>query len=125
VVLTDGMENTAPLLVDVGGSITANTFAIGLGLPANISVAALNALTQGHNGYLLITGTLTPDQSARLNKYFLQALAGVTNANVVLDPHGDLTVGAEHRIPLRVSEADMGLDVFLLCPAPAARDFWL
>jgi hypothetical protein len=125
VVLTDGMENTAPFLADVGGSITANTFAIGLGLPQNISVAALNTLTQGHNGYLLITGTLTPDQSARLNKYFLQALAGVTNANVVLDPHGVLTAGAEHRIPFRVAETDMGLDVFLLCPAPGAVDFRL
>jgi hypothetical protein len=125
IVLTDGMENTAPFLVDVGGSVTANTFAIGLGLPENISVAALNTLTQGHNGYLLITGALTPDQSARVNKYFLQALAGVTNANVVLDPHGVLTVGVEHRIPFRVSEADIGLDVFLLCPTPGVVDFRL
>lgn len=63
-VLTDGQENTPPRLADVAGSITANTFAIGLGRPENISVAALDALTQGHNGYLLITGMLTPDQSA-------------------------------------------------------------
>src|SRR5207249_4945819 len=47
------------------------------------------------------------------------------NANVILDPHGDLTVGAVHRIPFHVSEADMGLDVFLLCPAPGAVDFRL
>ena len=124
-VLTDGMENTAPLLSAVGGSITANTFAIGLGVPQNISTAALDTLTQGHNGYLLVTGTLTPDQSARLNKYFLQILAGITNANVVLDPHGVLTIGAEHRIPFAMSEADYGMDVFLLCPAPGAVDFEL
>ena len=124
-VLTDGMENTAPMLSSVGGSITANTFAVGLGVPENISVAALNTLTQGHNGYLLVTGTLTPDQAARLDKYFLQILAGITNANVVLDPHGDLTVGAKHAIPFIVSEPDFGLDVFLITPYPAYIDFEL
>jgi IgA Peptidase M64 len=124
-VLTDGEENTPPMLADVAGSITANTFAIGLGQPENISVPALNALTQGHNGYLLVTGTLTPDQAARLNKYFLQILAGITNANVVLDPHGNLGPGAVHRIPFLVSETDFGMDVFLLCPAPGLVDFEL
>lgn len=123
-VLTDGVENTAPLLSAVT-SITANTFAIGLGRPENISTVALNTLTQGHNGYLLVTGTLTPDQAARLSKYFLQVLAGATNADVILDPHGELQPGATHRIPFNVSETDMGLDVFLLCPAPLAVEFLL
>jgi len=124
-VLTDGVENTAPMLIDVRSSITASTFAVGLGLPENISVAALSTLTQAHNGYLLVTGTLTSDQAARLNKYFLQILAGATNANVVLDPHGALTPGAEHRIPFWVSEADMGVDVFLVAAAAAYVDFQL
>ena len=124
-VLTDGEENTPPLLSAVGGSITANTFAIGLGQPENISTLALSTLTQGHNGYLLITGTLTPDQSARLNKYFLQVLAGVTNAQVVLDPHGELTPGAIHRIPFQVAESEFGLDVFLLTSNPWLIDFEL
>lgn len=69
VVLTDGVENVAPLVNSIGGSITANTFAIGLGTANNISTAALNTLTQGTGGYLLITGTLTPDQEFRLSKY--------------------------------------------------------
>lgn len=125
VVLTDGVENTAPMLIDVRSSISANTFAIGLGKPENISVAALSALTQAHNGYVLVTGAITPDQAARLNKYFLQILAGATNANIILDPHGELTPGAEHRIPFWVSEADIGLDAFLLSPAPYLADFQL
>jgi hypothetical protein len=124
-VLTDGEENTAPLLSTVGGSITANTFAIGLGQPENISTVALATLTQGHQGYLLVTGTLTPDQSARLNKYFLQILAGVTNAQIVLDPHGVLTRGVVHRIPFSVAETEYGLDVFLLTAQPWAVDFEL
>lgn len=125
VVLTDGVENTDPMLVDVRSSITANTFAIGLGKPENISVAALSALTLAHNGYVLVTGAISSDQSARLSKYFVQILAGATNANIILDPHGDLAPGSEHRIPFVVSEADIGLDVFLLSPFPGYIDFQL
>jgi hypothetical protein len=125
VVLTDGQENTPPYLSAVGSSITANTFAVGLGLPSNISTTALATLTQGHNGYLLITGTLTTDQTLRLSKYFLQILAGISNAGVVLDPLGHLVYGAEQRIPFLVSEADMGMDVILLSPAPYLVDFQL
>ena len=72
VVLTDGMWNRPPPLADVTGSITANTYAVGLGLPSNISVPALTTLCQGHNGYLLVTGALSGDQPMRLSKYFLQ-----------------------------------------------------
>jgi hypothetical protein len=123
--LTDGMENTAPMLADVSSSITANTFAIGLGIPENISIAALNVLTQGHNGYLLVTGALTTDQATRLNKYFLQILAGITNAHVVLDPQGVLLPGTVQRIPFSMSEADYGLDAFVLCKTPWAIQFAL
>ncbi len=123
VVLTDGEENTAPFLADVSSSITANTFAVGLGIPANISVPALTALTAGHNGYLLVTGILTPDQSARLAKYFLQILAGVTNADVVVDPTGYLTDGGEQKVPFFLNEGDMGADIILLTPFVYLVDF--
>ena len=125
VVLSDGVENTAPMLSSVSASINANTFAIGLGLPYNISVAALNALTQGTGGYLLITGALTTDQRTRLTKYFLQVLAGITSANVITDPGGVLRGDAEHRIPFQVTEADYGLDAFVLSPHPEAIDYQL
>lgn len=125
VVLTDGEENTPPMLSGVSGSITANTFAVGLGLPSNISVAALSQLTQGHNGYLLITGAITTDQSTRLSKYFLQILAGISNANIIVDPHGELLNRAEHKIPFLVSEADIGMDVIVLTQFPQLLDFQL
>jgi hypothetical protein len=125
VVLTDGQENTAPMLSSVGTSITANTFAIGLGLPYNISTAALNALTQGHNGYLLITGQLTLSQTNLLTKYFLQILAGISNANVIVDPRGELSRSAEHRIPFTVGETEMGIEAILLTPVPYAVEYLL
>jgi IgA Peptidase M64/von Willebrand factor type A domain len=125
VVLTDGQWNTPPSLAAVSGSINASTYAVGLGLPSNISVPALTTLCQGHNGYLLITGAFTPDQSMRLSKYFLQILAGVSNAQIVADPAGILDSSSEHRIPFWICEADFGMDLILLSPLPYAIDFQL
>lgn len=125
VVLTDGMWNRPPALAAVSGSITANTYAVGLGLPSNISVPALTTLCQGHNGYLLITGALSTDQSMRVGKYFLQILAGVTNAQIVADPRGVLDITAEHRIPFWICEADYGMDLIVLSPVPQVIDFQL
>jgi hypothetical protein len=127
VLLTDGMWNVPPSLADVSGSITANTFAVGFGLPSNISVPALTTLTGGHNGYLLMTGAITPDQTMRLSKYFLQILAGVTNAQIAADPGGVLVLyrDSEHRIPFHICEADFGMDLFVLSPAPYFIDFQL
>ena len=125
VLLTDGMENTSPLISSVSGLITANTFAVGLGKASNVDVGKLELLTGTHEGYLLVTGALTNDQTFRLQKYFLQVLAGVTNANIVLDPGGVLHKGAEHRIPFSLTEADYGADVILLATEPRAISFQL
>lgn len=125
VVLTDGMWNRPPALANVSGSITANTYAVGLGLPSNISVPALTTLCQGHNGYLLITGAFSADQSLRLGKYFLQILAGVTNAQIAADPRGVLDTTSVHRIPFWICEADYGMDLIVLSPVPQVIDFKL
>ncbi|HZV69837.1 MAG TPA: M64 family metallopeptidase [Saprospiraceae bacterium] len=125
VVLTDGQWNTPPSLATVSGSITSNTYAIGFGLPSNISVPALVTLCQGHNGYLLITGAITADQTMRLNKYFIQILAGITNAQIVADPRGVLDITSEHRIPFWICEADYGMDLIILSPVPQVIDFQL
>lgn len=125
VVLTDGMWNRPPSLASISGSITANTYAVGLGLPSNISIPALTTLCQGHNGYLLLTGALSTDQSMRLSKYMLQILAGVTNAQIAADPRGVLDTTSEHRIPFWICEADYGMDLIVLSPVPQVIDFQL
>lgn len=125
VVVTDGMWNQPPSLTAVAGSINANTYAVGLGIPSNISVPALTALCQGHGGFLQVTGALSTDQSMRLSKYFLQILAGVTNAQIAADPAGVLGPDVVHRIPFWINEADFGMDVILLSPYPYFVDFQL
>src|SRR5690606_27126280 len=52
------------------------------------------------------------------HKYFLQVHAGVTNAQIVTDPSGELTLGIEHRIPFQLTGADLAADVAVITPLP-------
>ncbi|NIK58881.1 LodA/GoxA family CTQ-dependent oxidase [Kribbella shirazensis] len=125
VVLTDGIENSPRRISDVAAQINSRTYAVGLGQPQNISVPALQTISGNNGGYLLVTGAITADNRFLLQKYFLQVLAGISNAEVVLDPDGELTVGAVHRIPFQLTDADSGVDVVLLTPRPDVVDFRL
>ena len=124
-VMTDGKENRDPRIADVAELISANTFAVGLGAQQDVDVDTLAELTLGLNGYLLLTGGIDADQETRLEKYFLQILAGIENAEVVLDPRGALSSGGPQRIPFVLTEADYGADVLLLTPHPELIDFRL
>ena len=126
-VLTDGNENVDPLIDDLpAGTITNKTYAIGFGLQGSVSDAALNKITQNTDGDLIITGNLTSlDEQYLLTKYFVQVLAEVTSANVVLDPGGELGFGDEHKIPFIVSGADLEIDVICLSSYPKLIEFWL
>lgn len=125
VVLTDGVENTPPWIADVASQIDAFTYAVGLGTPQNTSAAALQAISGNHGGYLLLTGAVSGDNRFILTKYFLQILAGISNAEIVLDPQGMLVPGQQQEIPFPVTEADAGIDVILLTPTPERIDFRL
>ena len=103
IVLTDGLENTPPMIADVSGSLNDHTFAIGFGQAAAISTSALNAITQNHGGYLIVTGPITPEENFALTEYFLKIQAGVNNSSAVLDPRGELIFGATHRIPFQLT----------------------
>jgi hypothetical protein len=127
VVLTDGQENHGPYtrryIADVADLITSlngRVFAIGLGRAEVLNAGALQALCNGNNGYMQMTGDLTPDATYRLAKYYQQIFAGVTNNEIVLDPEGFIAPGQEHRIPFWLNEADITTKVFLLTPAPSA-----
>jgi hypothetical protein len=123
VVLTDGVENQSRFIADVASSINEFTYSIGLGKPENISVPALQAISGNHGGYLLVTGAITGDNQFLLQKYFLQILAGISNAEIVLDPQGELFPGKVVKIPFQLTEADAGVDVILLSPRNQIIDF--
>lgn len=122
-VLSDGRENRSPRISDVASLINADTFAVGIGIPANLNVEALNALTEDLGGYLVITGAPDNDQETRLKKYFLQILAGVSNAEVVLDPRGEARQGAAPaRTAFFLTDSDHGADVMILSRYPSGLD---
>ncbi len=123
VVMTDGVENRARYISEVGAQVDARTYALGLGTPQNTSAAALQTLSGNNGGYLLVTGAIDAQNQFILKKYFLQILAGISNADVVLDPSGMLVPGVVQEIPFQLTEADAGIDVILLTPYPQAVDF--
>ena len=100
-------------------------YAIGLGTAEKINPATLEALTNDTGGYMLMTGDLGGDDFFRLAKYYLQIVAGVTNAEIVLDPEGWIAPGQTHRIPFNLNEADISADIILLSSNPTMIDFFL
>jgi murein tripeptide amidase MpaA len=129
VVLTDGAENhngyTRRYIADIAGSIDSRVYAIGLGTAENLRPAALEALCNGHQGYLLMSGQLDAGATFRLAKYYQQILAGVTNQDIIIDPESAILPGQVHRIPFDLNEADITADVIVLTPAPGAFQFHL
>ena len=117
-VLTDGNQNVHPYVEELpAGTVTSRTHAIGFGLPGDVSDATLHAITSNTQGDLIITGVLaTADEQYLLTKHFVQVLAAVTNANVVLDPESELLLGSEHVTPFAVAKADVSIDVMALAP---------
>ena len=127
VVLTDGNENVHPYIFELpAGTITDRTYAIGFGLPGDVSDEALNDITSNTHGDMIITGNITSEeQRFMLTKYFVQVLAGVTNAQVILDPQGKLYLGGQDTIPFKVADADIYIDAIAVCPIPAFLEFVL
>ena len=128
VVLTDGNENTDPLISALpGGTINQTTFAVGLGLPGQVSDPILTQISANSGGYLLVTGNMTDDtERFKLAKLFIQILKDATRNQTVLDPQGLLLwQGAPQEIPFQVSDAEVSIDVVALCPIPQALKFEL
>lgn len=123
VVLTDGVENQPRYIADVAAEINEFTYAVGLGQPQNISVPALQTISGNNGGYLLVTGAIDANNRFLLQKYFLQILAGISNAEIVLDPQGELIPGRVERIPFQLTDSDAGVDVILLTPYAEVVDF--
>jgi len=127
IVLTDGNENVHPYISELpSGTITNRTYAIGFGLPGEVSDATLQQITSNTNGDLIITGNIsTEEQRFDLTKYFVQILAGVTSSQIILDPNGKLYYGSKDVIPFKITDTDVYVDAIALCPIPKYLDFIL
>jgi hypothetical protein len=128
IVMTDGNENVRPFVNELpAGTVSQTTFAIGLGLPGQVSDPVLDQLAANTGGYLLVTGDVSSDMERfTLAKFFLQILKDATLNQTVVDPTGDLLWnGGKQVIPFAISDTDVSVDVIVLCPIPQLLDFRL
>jgi hypothetical protein len=120
-VLTDGVENSSLFISDVALGAGIKAYAVGLGLPQNVNVDKLSAVTGNTGGYLLVTGELDDQNEFRLHKYFAQILAGISANSIILDPRAAISPGETQRTPFYVTEADTEFDAVLLTRFPILR----
>ena len=74
VVLTDGIENVHPYVIELpAGTITNRTYAIGFGLPGDVSTAVLQQITSNTHGDLIITGNISTAEQALQSHQVLRA----------------------------------------------------
>lgn len=122
--LTDGMENTGPLIADVTGLDGIDVTAIGFGTEANLDGARLAELAHRHNGFYKRAGS-----GLELKKFFALAFGDIFEAGALADPehHLPATARSGDWVPFAVCEeeavtvvlgwdaesADVGLEVRL------------
>lgn len=121
IVFTDGHENPAAGTrslshPEVQNAIDSRVFAVGMGTSAALDPTKLIQITDGQEGYMMMTGNLATTDRYLLTKYFLQILTDATNADIVTDPGAFVAPGDEHRIPFTLARADVEGDVILLTP---------
>lgn len=124
-VLTDGNENTAPFIAGLpSGTIDQTTFAIGFGLPGQVSDPILDQISANTGGYLLVTGNMSSDaERFALAKAMVQILKDATLGDTIVDPQGQLFWNDKPTlIPFEVAETEVSIDVVVLCPVPFALD---
>jgi hypothetical protein len=119
IVFTDGYENTPPMIAAVEpGVITAGTevYAVGLGDPAYLSVAALNQLAASSNGKFFQT-----TDALILRKQFVEVLADAFRLNMAADPILDLQQGVPVTVPVNITSCESRISFVLLWEDPTAQ----
>jgi hypothetical protein len=119
IVFTDGFENKPPLIATVEpGVITAGTqvYAVGLGDPAYLSVAALNQLAASSNGVFFQT-----TDPLVLRKQFVEILANAFQLNMAADPILNLQQGVPVSVPVNITNCESRISFVLLWEDPAAQ----
>ncbi len=103
-VFTDGLETASPSIASVQPGIVAagiESYAVGLGGPADIAAAALSALAASSNGKFFLT-----DDALVLNKHFVQVLTNAYQLAMVADPIQRVASGATVTVPVWITDCE-------------------
>jgi hypothetical protein len=97
--LTDGLQNTPPMVSDVEGALglAIHVEAIGFGSEANLDGKLLTALSSAHRGIYA-----RADSGLNLKKFFSLAFGRIFEAGTLVDPEFDLPAGQQAGAPLDV-----------------------
>ena len=119
IVFTDGYENTPPMIATVEpGVLAAGTevYAVGLGDPAYLSVAALSQLAASSNGKFFQT-----TDALVLRKQFVEILADAFRQNMAADPILTLQQGVPATVPVNITSCEGRISFVLLWEDPNAQ----
>jgi hypothetical protein len=83
--MTDGLQNTPPLIADIVGLGGISISAIGFGAASSLDGALLTQLSETHNGIYMRAG-----DGLELKKYFSLAFGNIFADGALLDPEGSL-----------------------------------
>jgi hypothetical protein len=117
VVLTDGLQNTAPdvaagQVVVQAAAPAQRVFAVGLGL--NQLEVTLDEIATVTNGVAQITGDLVDDREFLLQKLYVQILSDASGEAFVRDPVSILRPGQKRATPVFLSEIDVACDFIVI-----------
>ena len=99
IVLSDGIENTPPMIAAVRVPADVRVFTIGFGLPQYLDAPKLQGLATLHGGYFQITD----GADHLLPKFFTQITADVFSQQIAIDPVFDMTHGQRWDLNQHVS----------------------
>jgi hypothetical protein len=94
--LTDGLQNTPPLIADVTGLGGIDISAVGFGEASSLNGALLTLLSETHNGIYMRAG-----DGLDLKKFFSLAFGNIFAAGALLDPPGRLEARDKESKPIR------------------------
>ncbi len=86
--MTDGLQNTPPMIADVDGLAGIDINVIGFGTEASLDGALLTDLAETHNGLYTRAG-----DGLALRKFFALAFGNIFASNALVDPEFDLPAG--------------------------------
>jgi hypothetical protein len=94
--LTDGLQNTPPLIADVTGLVGISISVVGFGPASNLNGALLTQLSETHDGIYMRAG-----DGLDLKKFFSLAFGNIFAAGALLDPPGRLKAREKESKPIR------------------------
>ncbi len=94
--LTDGLQNTPPLIADVTGLVGISISAVGFGAASSLNGALLTELSETHDGIYMRAG-----DGLDLKKFFALAFGNIFAGGALLDPPGRLNARDKESKPIR------------------------